>query len=301
MTRRRQIVGWIAVGVSTAIASLWAFWGTVEGFHEGWYYRSFPMNLGLMLAQYLLPMLLFQGVSLVSLRWPGPGSGLHFAAAVAAAWFLRRASLTVVVPLVVVPLLMLSAAYWWGRPRPRQWAAVLLIAVPFAAVLASGVEPALRVAGRRNDEDRGPRRLTVNGVDLVWAPHGPGWPSDGVSWEEAMRRCRYLKADGTALADTPQNTWRLPTVGEAVASQFRGGRSSEGSWDPVQQKASYRRMPDKESPLWDVHSKVIYWWTATEAPAGKALTIAYDGRVWARPKSAQRGYLAFRSVRTPRP
>ena len=35
---KRQIVGWIAVGLSTAITCFWAFWGIAENFHEGWWY-----------------------------------------------------------------------------------------------------------------------------------------------------------------------------------------------------------------------------------------------------------------------
>ena len=32
---KRQIVGWIAVGLSTAVTCFWAFWGIIENFHEG--------------------------------------------------------------------------------------------------------------------------------------------------------------------------------------------------------------------------------------------------------------------------
>jgi len=36
---KRQIAGWIAVGLSAAITCFWAFWGIIENFHEGWYYE----------------------------------------------------------------------------------------------------------------------------------------------------------------------------------------------------------------------------------------------------------------------
>nr|NIV28242.1 DUF1566 domain-containing protein [Anaerolineae bacterium] len=62
-----RIVGWIAVGLSTAITCFWAFWGIAENFHEGWYYESLLSNLGLMFAQYLSPMLIFLAVTLVSI------------------------------------------------------------------------------------------------------------------------------------------------------------------------------------------------------------------------------------------
>ena len=64
---RRQIVGWIAVGLSTVITCFWAFWCIVENFHEGWYYESLLSNVGLMFVQYLSPMLIFMGVTLVSI------------------------------------------------------------------------------------------------------------------------------------------------------------------------------------------------------------------------------------------
>jgi len=59
-------IGWVAVGISTTITCFWAFWGIVENFHEGWYYASWISNLGLMFVQYLSPMIIFMGVTLVS-------------------------------------------------------------------------------------------------------------------------------------------------------------------------------------------------------------------------------------------
>ena len=67
--KRRVVVGWIAVGLSTAITCVWAFWGIIENFHEGWYYESLLSNLGMMFIQYLSPMLIFMGVTLVSIYW----------------------------------------------------------------------------------------------------------------------------------------------------------------------------------------------------------------------------------------
>lgn len=52
-SRSRQVIGWIAVGCSTLVASVWAFWGIIENFHEGWYCKSLGQNLGLMFGQYL--------------------------------------------------------------------------------------------------------------------------------------------------------------------------------------------------------------------------------------------------------
>jgi len=74
---KRQIVGWIAVGISTAITCFWALWGIIENFHEGWYYESALSNVGLMFVQYPSPMLIFLVVTLISIFWPRLGGGIH--------------------------------------------------------------------------------------------------------------------------------------------------------------------------------------------------------------------------------
>jgi hypothetical protein len=76
--------------------------------------------------------------------------------------------------------------------------------------------------------------------------------------------CQYLSEDGLTLASMPQHIWRLPTVDEAVRSMARHVQNSGGVWDADIAKATYKTTPDKESPLWNVRSQVIYWWTATE-------------------------------------
>jgi len=37
---KRLIEGWIAVGFSTIITRVWAFWGIIENFYEGWQSES---------------------------------------------------------------------------------------------------------------------------------------------------------------------------------------------------------------------------------------------------------------------
>jgi hypothetical protein len=141
------------------------------------------------------------------------------------------------------------------------------------------------------------RRIAGNGVNLVWAPDGPGWDSVGFDWFEAKRRCEYLSANGVTLAATRQRIWRLPTVDEAVRSMVYRGRNAGGQWDPVTRRASYRAMPDKEAPLWNRYSRVIYWWTADEVSQDRAYRVAYNGDVHVFAKSVRRGYFAARCVR----
>lgn len=295
--RTRKILGWIAVGLSTLIAGFWAFWGIIENFHEGWYYPSLFKNLGLMIVQYLLFTLIFVAGALLAIYRPRIGGGLHVLAALWAVWYFRGASSVVIYFSIAGPLLLLGAFYWLGRPEPRKLARRIVIGLPLLTLLICGFEPAIRVAGRIDDGKHEARFVEGNGVKLIWAPEGPGWPQDGVNWEEAKRRCQYLTEDGKTLADVPQNIWRLPTVDEAIRSMARHGQNSGGLWNAQTQKASFQKTPDKESPLWDKYSKVIYWWTATEVDEKNAYIVVYNGQVWPRPKKAYWGYLGFRAVK----
>jgi hypothetical protein len=79
----------------------------------------------------------------------------------------------------------------------------------------------------------------------------------------------------------------------------RHRQNSGGVWDAGNAKATYKTTPDKESPLWNAHSQVIYWWTATEVDEEHAYMIVYDGKVWPRAKQFSPAYLGFRCVRQP--
>jgi hypothetical protein len=292
------VAGWIAVGLSTTVTCFWAFWGIIENFHEGWYYESLLSNVGLMLVQYLSPMLVFMGVAVISIVWPRVGAGLHVVLALVVAWFFQVLTNTVTL-LFLVPLMGLGVLYWFGRPQPRKLAISLAVGLPILALTVSGIAPARRVSQRLDDGDLQARLVPGNGVSLVWAPDGPGWPRAGANWHEAQEVCRYLGEDGLAVSSVRQDIWRLPAVDEAVRSMARHGQNSGGVWDPETAQASYNTTPDKESPLWNVHSQVIYWWTATEADEEQAYIIVYDGKVWPRAKQFGPAYLGYRCVRQP--
>jgi hypothetical protein len=291
------------VALSTAITCFWAFWGIVENFHEGWYYESLLSNLGLMFVQYLSPMLAFWAVTLVSIRWPRAGAGLHGLLVLLVAWFFQAWTNTVLL-FLMLPLLGLGALYWYGRPwprrpQPRKVALLLAAGLPLLTLALSGAGPAFRVSQRLDDGNLQARRVIGNGVELVWAPEGPGWPRVGADWHKARQVCRHLKQDGLTVATEPQHIWRLPAVDEAVRSMARHGQNSGGVWDAETAEATYEITPDKESPLWNVHSQVIYWWTATEVDQDRAYIIVYDGQVWPRSKQFGPAYLGVRCVRQP--
>jgi hypothetical protein len=295
---KRQVAGWVAVSISTVITCFWAFWGIIENFHEGWYYESWSSNLGLMFAQYLSPMFLFMGVTVVSIFWPRLGGGLHVVLATFAIWFFQAIENPILF-ILIAPLVGLGALYWYGRARPQKLAVSLVLGLPILTLVISGIAPVMRVSQRVDDGDLNARLVEGNGVALIWAPDGPGWPLTGTNWVDAVEICEHLSEDGMTLNSEPQNIWRLPTVDEAVRSMALHGQNNSGIWDAENAKASYQTNPDKESPLWNVHSQVIYWWTSTEVDSDRAYIIVYDGKVWPRSKQIGPAYLGFRCVKQP--
>lgn len=305
---RRNPAGWVAVGSGTALAALWAFWGSMENFHEGWWRPTLAGRVGESFL-YLAPMLISIALTVIGIRFPRVGAVLFTAAGILFGRFVfsRRAlSLAAVLswlPVTALPV-VIGLLFWFGRPRPRARAYRIAAGLPLLVAVLCAAEPAWRVAHRFYDGDRGMRLVEGNGVRLIWAPAGPGWshdPRDGPDWQTARDRCAFLSEDGLHLAGEPQNIWRLPTVDEIVRSMTRGGTNAGGSWNEAAGEADYKVRPDKESPLWDIYSPKIYYWTATEADGARAYRITYDGRVWSVPKSLRMGSQGFRAVKEPKP
>lgn len=288
-------MAWTAVILSVLFSSLWAFWGIIENFHEGWYYVRFWDNVAMMFVQYLFAPILISTLGIVSVQWPKWGAMLH----VIAAGFVysRFGNLSAGMWLLVLPILVLAGLYFFGRMLNKKPTFYLLAGLPLVLIITLGSWHGYRVFHRHHDGITSGRFIEGNGVKLYWAPEGPGWPDTGTNWEEAMAICAHLRLDGLSLSDTALNLWRLPTVEEAVRSQVYHGIQAGGTWDDRQKKASYTHQPDKESPLWDGYKKTIYWWTATEIDSTRAYMIVYNGGVWPRNKSIKADYINFRAVR----
>jgi hypothetical protein len=296
----KNTIGWLAVVLSTGFAAFWGFWGSIENFHEGWFYDSFWANLALAFFQYWIWSITFLALSVFSLRWPKIGASIFVMMAILVPAIGIRTSAAILI--FALPLAFMGILWWFGRPEPRKWAYRVSIGVPLLMLVGFSVEPAVRVAGRYDDGNLGARIIEGNGVRLMWAPEGPGWPAGGPgvkmgSWSEAMNVCSRLNAEGTALVDTPQNIWRLPTAQEAARSLVWHGANAGCVWDSTTQQPRYSHTPDKESPLWKVHSPVIYLWTSTEANDSVAYRVVYNGMINRLPKKLRAGYLGFRAVK----
>ncbi len=297
--KTKAFIGWVGVFVTLIFSSIWAYWGAFENFHEGWYSTSIWENLFMLIFQYLLFTLIFVLLALIALKRKRCGLWLHLALGGFCIWFFSGASFSVLGLLIVLPIAVHGLLYYFGEPKPQKWAYRLLIGVPLVIILAISIPQGINVSQRINDNDFGIRIVEGNGVTLVWAPRGPGWPDKGTTWDEAQHFCRYLSADGTTLMEEEQNIWRLPTVDEAVRSMMLHGENADGVWYPEEGRAVYGRTPDKETPLWDIHSKVIYYWTSETANEDerRAYIIVYHGGVFAKMKINGASNLSFRAVK----
>ncbi|MBI5631232.1 MAG: DUF1566 domain-containing protein [Elusimicrobia bacterium] len=294
-SKARTCAGWLTLAAMVSLTCFWAFWGIKETFHEGWYYDSLPKNIVLSLA-YLGPMFAFLFLGLLSVFYPRITSAVCLAVGIGALFFFQTPAGR---QLIAAPVIVLCAACWFGRIENKRPAAMLCVLAPMLVLVAFGLPDAIRVAHRVNDGNFGARLVEGNGVRLIWAPQGPGWPAKSASWREAREICAHLSEDGLTLSSQELNIWRLPTVEEAVRSLVRHGENAGGVWNPELKRASYRAAPDKETPLWNPHSSVIYWWTATESDADRAYFVVYNGGVFPRKKSFNTGggYQSFRAVK----
>jgi type IV secretory pathway VirB2 component (pilin) len=295
--RIKKVIGWTAVVVTVIFTGIWTYWGILENFHEGWYSESVLVNLQMLFFQYLLIPICICVCAVLALKWPKIGLGAHIALGLFFAWFFRGAAFIVIGLMIVIPIIALGFMYFFGKPEPRKWAYRLVIIIPLAIILVITPIKSYQLSQRVNDGDFGTRLVEGNNVSLVWAPRGPGWPEKGVSYNEAVQICKYLSEDGKTVMEEEQNIWRLPTVDEAVRSMMLHNENAGGTWDAEAEKASYEKTPDKETPLWDIHSQIIYYWTQTEADSDQAYIVVYNGGVFKRDKDAAYGYLSFRAVK----
>jgi hypothetical protein len=256
----KRLFGYSAVGVTIFFSSIWAFWGIVENFHEGWYSTSIWENLFMLFFQYMSLTIIFVVLGSVALRWRKISLGIFTVLALFLAIFFSRGYFAVIGVMIIIPLVGLGLLFFFGKlpPKSLKRAKIEIILIPLIITIIAGIPGAWRVSQRIDDGNYGMRIVVGNGITLIWAPSGPGWPDSGTSWEEAQNISIYLAENGTVLMDSPQNIWRVPSVDEMVRCQCLHGVQVSGVWNNNTKTASYDNSPDKETPLWKLHSKVIY-------------------------------------------
>jgi hypothetical protein len=297
-TKRKRIVGWFAVGISLAIALLWTVWGMLENFHEGWFSPSLAQNLGLMFIQYIPFALAFMFVPVIAIRWKRIGLGIYIALGIFCAIFFSGASFTVTYLMLVIPLTCLGLLFFYGDPQPRRTAIYLLTLLPLAVMIVIAIPNIVRISNRLNDGDFGTRLVDCQGQPLYWAGRGPGFPEKGVTWADADYACTHLSEDGSTILEEEQNIWRLPGIEEAVRCQTRGGENAGGTWNPTTQTTTYEKTPDKETPIWDSYSEVIYYWTGDLAEKEDyAFIIDYKGGIFVKNMLYSPPYRTYRCVK----
>lgn len=199
--------------------------------------------------QYLIFTLVFITLALVILKWKKAGLILHFIAAAFCIWFFSGANFSVLGLLVVIPVLLLGLMYYFGEPAPRKWAYPAIIAIPLVIVLGISIPEGIKISQRINNSNYDAAVVEGNGVTLMWAPRGPGWPDEGVSWEEANEICKHLSEDGMTVMKEEQNIWRLPTVDEAVRSMMLHGENAGGVWHAEAEQAIHHHPRQGITPV----------------------------------------------------
>ncbi len=170
--KARNIMGWIAVLLTSSFASFWGFWGSIENFHEGWYYQSLWMNLGLAFFQYWIWSITFVALGTLSLRWPKVGAAIFVLGAILVPSIGIRTSAAIII--FAVPPAIMGMLWWFGQPNPKKWAYRVVLGIPLLVLIGFSAEPVIRVAGRYDDGNYGARVIEGNSVRLLWAPEGPG-------------------------------------------------------------------------------------------------------------------------------
>lgn len=299
MMNKKQIIGWCGVGITVIISGFWAYWGTFENFHEGWYSESLFENLTMLIFQYLSLSILLSSLALVTLKWKNIGIWCYGIMAVSAGWFLTGSPFTLLGMIITASFIGLGILNYFGDPQPLKLAYRLIIIVPLIIAISISIPQSWKVFHRLELPHSGIAIVEGNGVALAWAPRGPGWPEKGVTWDEARWICSHLSQDGYTLTREEQNIWRLPNVDEAVRSMMLHNQNVNGEWDSLNKTASYSKTPDKESPLWDKYSAVIYYWTNDTSGDNpkKAMIIVYNGQVHPRTKTTRMDSMSFRAVK----
>ncbi len=175
-----RLPGWGSAILMIFFTVFWAYWGTNEMYHEGWWgawYNRLP---------YLAPLVAVLIPSLLAFRWPVAGGSLILLIGGFALFFFSSdvAYIGLAIALVGVAFITdgilkrrlpvaekTTSSPWWLR----HWRYLALLVAPLIVFLAVSAMMLPVVLTRMDDGNRAARLIRGNEVDLVWAPEGPGW------------------------------------------------------------------------------------------------------------------------------
>lgn len=283
--KTKSIIGWITLVLIFLIIVLWSYWGINEAFHEGWYNTSLLKNLSLTFIQYLSIPIIFLVLSIVAMNYKKVGVWLFVALGIFSMFFFNSNAGKV---LIFIPLLLFALGFYFGEFKHKKRITFSFIAIFLLIILSFGIPQLIRVENRFNDNDFGLRIIEGNGVTLTWASQGIGFPLEGTDWQTAKDNCAKLNEDG--------DNWRLPTREEIVRSMTRNNNNARGIIDS-EGNPKYEIKPDKETPLWNPHSQVIYYWTNESKDEKRAFLVAYNGYILDRSKTSSPAYQGYRCVK----
>jgi len=187
----RRPAGFLAVGLMIFITSAWAFWGAAEFYYEAWG-LPFPEPF-----YYFLPFFITLTLTLVALKWPRLGGWVIVLLGGAFTIFTMRprivsGQLTVQAffswfPVTFLTLFVGGLFIWGGQIAFRDvhksndypwWRRnlhyLLALGLPMLIIMGISAYMLPSVLTRVDDGDRSARLIEGNGVQLVWAPAGPG-------------------------------------------------------------------------------------------------------------------------------
>ena len=342
----KKLPGWIGTGLITFLNGIWLFWGLGEAFYEGWGVPETPWFLFLSIGA---AAMIF---SILAIRFPYVGGGiLMIAGAAFAVWWLipgiQNGFYTLAVVLerlllsggfTLVGLLFILDAKFnpLNKGQEEHWILrnlrlIITIGIPLLVVIIVASVNLPIVLTRVDDGIRTARLIVGNGVDLIWAPQGPGWnwkqdfggyPSwDSIAFyglqpigfdvgkrddqhatEEDMRRtglCAFLDEEGSILLGEPQYIWHMPTVEEITHTLSRHNQNAGCVWQGHIGRLDCQLRPDKETPLWAPDDPPVYYWAANDSDEKNAYYVSYTGFVSDQPKDWGNPRHGYRCVKEP--
>lgn len=316
------------------VTSIWSFWGINEMFHEGWYtpfewiFFLLPSIISIIFSiiTILFPiiggiLIIFFGTIFSIFIFSRIISSLGFTVKNFISW------LPVTIFFILLGFLFINEGKKGKIERNiKTKRIILLILINLIIIFIFGTPLYFRNKNRLNDGFRGEREIVGFEIKLTWAGEGVcfQFKSKGnLSWNEIAlygkgeigfegkrfiyatkedfekyNMFRYINYEGTELTKEIHDYWRLPTIDELTRTMYRKGECVGTPWNGKEGKQKYKKIPDKETPLWLPDEPVIYYLSSTEANEKEVFTISYNGNVIKRDKSSVLGSLGFRAVRT---